>query len=210
MNGAEENTTPEYHLRRATLEDLPGLKQLWLESRLPVAELEKRFTEFQLAFRADGTLAGSVGLQMQKLQGLIHSEAFPDPLLGPEIRPLLWQRVVGVAKNNGLSRLWTLPTTSFYREQGMIDIDDATRSRMPEGFGNPNADWVILKLKDENQSSISLEKEFEIFAQAQRSESERVMSQAKAFRLVAYGLLFLGLLGLGALALIFGRLRRKR
>jgi N-acetylglutamate synthase-like GNAT family acetyltransferase len=172
--------------------------------------LEKRFTEFQLALGPDGRVAGSVGLQMIKQQGLLHGEAFTDPMLGPEIRPLLWQRILAVARNNGLIRLWTLPTTSFYREQGMQDVDEGTRAKIPEGFGNPNADWVTLKLKDDSQSSISIEKEFELFAQAQRTESERVMSQAKALRIVAYGLLALALIALTALAVIFARLRRKR
>jgi N-acetylglutamate synthase-like GNAT family acetyltransferase len=210
MTGAEDNERPAYEVRRATLEDLPQLKLLWEQARLPVAELEKRFTEFQLAFTLDGRLVGSLGLQMFKQQGYIHSEAFTDPRFGPEVRPLLWQRLLTVAKNNGLVRLWTLPTTAFYREQGMIDVDETTRPKIPEIFGNGNADWVTLKLKEENQSAISLEKEFEIFAEAQRNESERVMNQAKALRLLAYGLLILALMALGALAVVFGKLRRRR
>src|SRR3569623_3832469 len=174
MTGAEENEQPAYQMRRATLEDLPQLKLLWEQAHLPVANLDKRFTEFQLALAPDGTLAGSVGLQMFKQHGYIHSEVFSDPMLGPEIRLLLWPRLLAVAKNYGLIRLWTLPTTSFYREQGMIDVDETSRPKIPEVFGNPNADSVTLKLKEENQSAISLEKEFEIFAEAQRNESERV------------------------------------
>jgi N-acetylglutamate synthase-like GNAT family acetyltransferase len=210
MNGADENAEPVYQMRRATLEDLPELKRLWQAENLPAAELEKRFTEFQIALAPNGTVAGAVGLQLQKQEGLIHSEVFSDPMQGPVIRPLLWHRILTVAKNNGLIRLWTLPTTSFYRQQGMADIDDAIRARMPEGFGSPNADWVTLKLKDENQATASIEKEFEVFVQAQRAETDRTMSQAKAFRILAYGLLILALMILGALAVVFGRLRRRR
>lgn len=208
MSEAEQNEIPEYQVRRATLEDLPELRALWQNAGLPAAEFEKRFTEFQLAVGSDEQVAGAVGLQMQKQQGLVHSEVFRDPMEGPAIRPLLWQRILTVAKNNGLARLWTLPTTSFYREQGMVDIDDATRAKMPEGFGSPNADWVTLKLKDESAPAVSIEKEFEIFAMAQKEESARVLSQAKAFRMLAYGLLILALAALGALAFVFSRLRR--
>ena len=92
----------------------------------------------------------------------------------------------------------------------MTDIDDALRAKLPEGFGSPMADWVTLKLKEENPGAGSIEKEFEIFAMAQRAESERVMDQAKSFKLVAYGLLILVLGALGLLAFLLGRLRRKK
>src|SRR3954463_6267311 len=144
MNEADENAEPAYQTRRATLEDLPELKRLWQEQNLPAPELEKRFTEFQIALAPNGTVAGGLGLQIQKQEGLIHSEVFSDAMKAPEIRLLLWPRLLAVAKNNGLIRVWALPTTSFYREQGMVDIDDATRAKMPEGFGSPNADWVVL------------------------------------------------------------------
>jgi N-acetylglutamate synthase-like GNAT family acetyltransferase len=206
----EENEIPRFQLRRATLEDLPELKRLWQEARLPTSDLEKRFTEFQVALDAENRMAACMGLQMAREQGFIHSEVFQDPMLGPELRPLLWQRILAVARNNGLLRLWTLPTTSFYREQGMVDVDEAMRAKLPEEFGNGKADWVMLKLKEESQSAVSIEKEFEVFAEAQRAESERVMSQAKALRFVSYILLLLALMALGVLAVIFGRLRRKR
>jgi N-acetylglutamate synthase-like GNAT family acetyltransferase len=210
MNGDDESPESAYQTRRATLEDLPQLRALWQGAHLDPAELEKRFTEFQIALNGEGEVAGALGLQMNKVHGLVHSEVFANPQEAAEIRPLLWLRILTVAKNNGLGRLWALPTTSFYREQGMIDIDDALRAKLPEGFGSPMADWVTLKLKEENPGAGSIEKEFEIFAMAQRVESERVMNQAKTFKLMAYGLLVLVLGALGLLAFIVGRLRRNR
>ncbi len=210
MNGDDESPESAYQTRRATLEDLPQLRALWQGAHLDPADLEKRFTEFQIALNADGEVAGAIGLQMNKLHGLVHSEAFANPNEAAEIRPLLWPRILTVAKNNGLVRLWALPTTIFYREQGMTDIDDALRAKLPEGFGSPMADWVTLKLKEENPGAGSIEKEFEVFAMAQRAESERVMDQAKAFKLVAYGLLIVVLGALGLLAFIVGKLKRNR
>jgi N-acetylglutamate synthase-like GNAT family acetyltransferase len=210
MNEEDDQPVAAYHTRRATLEDLPQLRAFWHTSHLPEDDLERRFTEFQVAFDSEGNLVGTLGLQMNKNQGLVHSESFASPEVAAEIRPLLWQRVLTVAKNNGLLRLWALPTTSFYREQGMTDVDDATRAKLPEGFGSPNADWVTLKLKEENPATVAAEREFEVFAIAQRAESERMISQAKALRLVAYGLLLLVMGALALLAYIFGRIRRKR
>jgi len=210
MNGDDDSPAPAYQTRRATLEDLPQLHQLWQAAHLTPSELDKRFTEFQIAVNSSGQIAGAIGLQMNKLHGLVHSEAFAHASEAAEIRPLLWSRILTVAKNNGLIRLWALPTTSFYREQGMVDIDDVLRAKLPEGFGSPLADWVSLKLKEENAAAGSLEKEFEIFAMAQRAESERLVSQAKTFKVIAYGLLFLVLGALGLLAYVFGHLRNKR
>lgn len=197
-------------LRRATLEDLPQLKSLWASARLPVGELDRRFTEFQIAVDPAGQIVGALGLQMQKSQGLVHSEAFARPEEAVEIRPLLWQRIVSVARNNGLARLWTMPIAHFYREQGMLDADEVTRSRLPEAFGHPKADWVTLKLKEESQNVISIEKEFEIFAQAQRDETEQVMKRAQALRAFAYALLLIAVLAFGAVAYLVWNARRRR
>ena len=207
MNEADENLTPEYQARRATLEDLPSLRSLWHNARLPVEELEKRFTEFQVVPSSDGNILAAVGLQLLKQNGYIHSEVFADPQYGIEFRPLLWNRIMTVAKNNGLHRLWTLPTASFYREQGFVDVDPGLKQKVPAEFGNPGADWISLKLKDD--AVISAEREFEIFAMAQKEESARMMSQAQSFRLIAYILLFLSLIGVAVLAFVYSRLRNR-
>src|SRR5687768_7748527 len=127
MNGSAENPTPSYQSRRATLEDLPELRSLWHDAKLPLDDLEKRFTEFQVATGPEGNIIAAIGLQIHKQQGLIHSETFASPEIAPEVRPLLWQRILTVAKNNGLVRLWVLPVASFYREHGFTDVDDSLR-----------------------------------------------------------------------------------
>jgi N-acetylglutamate synthase-like GNAT family acetyltransferase len=208
MNGAEENTLPKYQARRATLEDLPALRSLWDRAKLPTQELEKRFTEFQVVPGDDGNILAAVGLQLLKQNGYIHSEVFSDPSFAVEVRPPLWHRIITVAKNNGLHRLWTLPTAAFYREQGFLDVDEGLRQKIPVEFGNPGADWISLKLKDE--AVISAEREFEIFAMAQREESARMISQAQSLRLIAYILLFVSLIGVAVLAFVYSRIRRNR
>ena len=212
MNEADENasleTAPAYQARRATLEDLPSLRSLWHNARLPEAELEKRFTEFQVVPGNDGNILAAVGLQMLKQSGYIHSETFAEPKLALTLRPLLWNRIMAVSKNNGLVRLWTLPTASFYREQGFTDADPALRQKVPAEFGNSGADWISLKLKDD--AVISAEREFEIFAMSQREESQRMITQAQSLRIVAYTLLFLTMVGVAVLAFVYSRIRKKR
>jgi N-acetylglutamate synthase-like GNAT family acetyltransferase len=210
MNGEDDRPESAYQTRRATLEDLPMLRGFWQAAHLSAEELERRFTEFQVALDQEGQIAGTLGLQISRLQGLVHSEAFSSPEVAAEIRPLLWQRIMTVARNNGLVRLWALPTTRFYREQGMVDIDDTIRAKLPEGFGSPMADWVSLKLKDENPAASAAEQEFEVFAISQRVETERMMDRAKAFKIIAYSLLVLVMAALALLAFVLGRLRQRR
>jgi N-acetylglutamate synthase-like GNAT family acetyltransferase len=196
MNPEQPEEQPaEYQLRRATLEDLPELKKLWGLNHLPFDELEKRFTEFQVAIDGRQKVAGAIGLKVAKNHGLIHSESFVEMDKAEALRPLLWGRIMTVAKNHGLVRLWALPTTSFFRQQGMTEIDDTLRARLPEGFGPPMADWLSLKLKEEIQQAASLEQEFEVFAAAQKESNERMMRQAATLKVFAYVLLLFALMG---------------
>jgi N-acetylglutamate synthase-like GNAT family acetyltransferase len=209
MNEEEASSEPQYQLRRATLEDLPTLKEIWAAERLPVSDLEKRFTEFQLASGPDGRIVGMIALQIHKQHGHVHSEVFLNLDDAPALRPLLWQRVLTVARNHGLVRLWTMPTASFYREQGMAEVDGTIRGKLPEVFGSPQSDWISLKLKDENQNALLLEKEFEIFSQAERSSTEDLMRRAQGFKVIAYGLLILALGALAVLIFVTSRARKR-
>ena len=71
-------STAPFQCRRATIDDLPALKSLWQSMNLPVPDLERRLTEFQVAVDSGNTLIGAVGFQMAGKQGLVHSEGFTD------------------------------------------------------------------------------------------------------------------------------------
>jgi len=109
-----------YRIRRATVEDLGPLRSLWQTLNLPVGELEKRVTEFQVAEAPDGQVLGAVGLQILQGQGLIHSEVFSDFALAEPLRPLLWERLQAVATNHGLVRLWTREAAPFWSHCGLL------------------------------------------------------------------------------------------
>ena len=55
-------------VRRATLDDLPQLIELWQMEKLPVEVLDKRFTEFQVVADASGRIVGAVGMQLSDKQ----------------------------------------------------------------------------------------------------------------------------------------------
>lgn len=177
-----------YQVRRATVDDLPELRRLWDSARMPAVELDKRFTEFQVAIDSEGKIIGAIGLHIERQQGLIHNEVYQPPELSEHIRPMFWERLHTLAKNHGLSRLWSLATTSFFRHQGMVEADPASVNKLPASFGHPNAGWLTLKLKEEVQP-VSLESEFALFAQSQRDETDGLIKRAQFLRAVAYAFL---------------------
>src|SRR5690349_16355360 len=97
-------TAPTFRVRRATLDDIGVLSGIWESMRLPVDELSRRITEFQVAEDPNGAIIGAVGLQLLQKQGLIHSEGFTDFALADQVRPLIWERLRAVANNHGLLR----------------------------------------------------------------------------------------------------------
>ncbi|MDX1950878.1 MAG: hypothetical protein SFY81_01770 [Verrucomicrobiota bacterium] len=184
-------------LRRATLDDLGQLKKIWAAAGFAVDELEKRFTEFQIATR-EGTVIGMCGLLIQQQQGLLHHEYFTAKEEEAELRSLLWERILNIAKNHGLLRVWVKDSAPFWREKQFAEPSGDLLQKLPAG-SPVEGGWLTLKLKEES-SGISLEREFELFTQAQREESEKALKQARGLRIFAFVLVMLFLAGIAALA----------
>ena len=83
---------PPLHIRRATVDDLPALKSLWLTARLPADELEARLTEFQVV-EAGGVFAGALGLQIVRQHARLHSEDYADFSVADAARELFLERL---------------------------------------------------------------------------------------------------------------------
>ena len=177
---------PTHHVRRATVDDLPPLIALWRVAGLPVLELERRLTEFQIVVRSDGPLIGALGLRVQGHYGLLHSEAFFHPETEDEFRPHLWERLRSVARNHGLTRLWTEEDAVFWHQTGFEPPTKEQLERLPKEFGDAHSPhWHTLQLRDEAALTRSLEQEFELFRVTQEEQSEKVMRQARVLKLVA-------------------------
>ena len=151
----------------------------------PVEELAKRVTEFQIAEGPDGKLLGAVGLQIAQRQGRVHREAFTDFSLSEQLRPLLWERVHAVAMNHGLLRLWTQEQAPFWSHCGLLPPDAAALEKLPEAWRTPGANWLTLKLKEELESVISLDKEFALFMESEKQRTERAFQHARLLKFFA-------------------------
>jgi len=196
--------------RRATVDDLKPLVALWKAAGFPVADLEKRFTDFQVAIDHNGRLSGAIAMRVAGHQGYVHSEAYIDFSFTDSVRPLLWQRVNNLAKNLGLYRLWTLETAPYWKKEvGFSEADQQKLVKLPEEFGAREQPWLQLQLREEHAAPDSLESQFQMFKESQRAETERMHQQAKTLKIlatiIAVLLFFFVLLG-GIFLLKHGRL----
>lgn len=177
----------EYQARRATVEDLPALREMWERERLDVDALEKRVTEFQLALDAEGRIVAAIGMLREGEHGMLHSETIGDFGVADRLRTLLWGRLKTLAKNYAMARVWTLETTQFWRELGFDPAEGEVLEQLPAEFGERGNQWhSILLRKDPFAQGGALAKQQEmLFREALKEETERTLRQAKIVKAVA-------------------------
>jgi N-acetylglutamate synthase-like GNAT family acetyltransferase len=198
-----------YRTRRATVDDLAPLAELWQAGHLPVTELEKQFTDFQVAEDEQGKLAAAIGLHIEGGDGRVHSETFADFALTDALRPALWERLQVVAQNHGLFRLWTEEAAPWWKKDaGFSTPSDELLQKLPESYGPRHAGWLMLRLRDEAADPEFLEKQIAMFKEAERVKREKLMRQGKVLRII--GTVISALLLLFALAVLFYVLRKRR
>jgi len=189
--------------RRATLDDIGVLRNLWETMRYPVAELEKQLTDFQVVVDSAGVVVGAVAFRSAQRQGNFHSEAFSDFSLAERARPVLWERIQSLCNNHGVVRLWTNDSSPFWTHNGFQSPTPAVLEKLPEPWDRTKTGWLTLQLKDENVMA-SLDKEFAMFVASEKHRSEQAIGQAKMLKTVATVIALLIALGiLGAAAYVF-------
>jgi len=174
-----------FRVRRATLDDISHLAALWNSMKLPADALSRRVTEFQIAETPDGVLAAAVGLEIAQKQGRIHSEAFTDFSLADQLRPKLWERIHAVATNHGLLRLWTQEKAPFWTHCGLVKPDPDALQKLPVPWQAQKTEWLTLKLKDDVETLVSLDKEFAMFMDSEKQRTARTFQHAKILKLIA-------------------------
>jgi N-acetylglutamate synthase-like GNAT family acetyltransferase len=177
-------TSLNHRVRRATLDDLPGLKALWNSMHLPADDLERRLTEFQLVETSAGRLVGTLGFQISAQQGWLHSESYEDFAVADDVRPLLFERLKSLAANHGVLRLWTLEKSPFWTRQSFQPATPEALKKLPESWAASGPGWLTLQLKDE-AAIVSLEKELALFMETEKRRTEQVLGQARTIKSIA-------------------------
>ena len=164
------------HARRATLDDLPNLRGLWQTAMLPMQDLERHLTEFQLAEGTDGRLMGAVGFQIRGNDARIYYEAFSHPNSEPRARETLWNRLRVMATNGGVHRVWTQEKSDFWTENGFMAATADDLERLPELFRSAGSGWKVLLLRDA-AAERRIEEEIGMFEAAHEEDQSRLQRQ---------------------------------
>jgi N-acetylglutamate synthase-like GNAT family acetyltransferase len=182
-------TEREWRVRRAVVDDLGPLAELWRAERMPGDSLEKQFTDFQVAEDGAGRLQAAVALQISGPSGRIHSEAIADFALADILRPLLWERLRGVAQNHGLFRLWTQESAPFWKKDaGFAPANKEAKGKFPEAFGDREGEWLVLRLREEGADPESIERQFAAFRAAEQAKREKLLGQVRPLKWVGIGI----------------------
>lgn len=171
----------QLRIRRATVDDLPALKSLWLAARLPAEELENRLTEFQVV-EADSVFTGAVGVQIIRQHLRFYAEDFANFAVADAARELIWERIQKIAANHGVFRVWTQETSPFWRHWGFQKASAETLERLPAEWKTLAGDWLTLELKNEAAITHALENRFGNFMAAERQQTAEVAKKARAIR----------------------------
>jgi len=176
-----------YLARRATVEDLPVLREMWERERFDVEALEKRVTEFQVAYDAEGRIVAALGMLRLGDHGLLHSETIGDFGLADRLRTLLWERFKTLAKNYAMARIWTREATMFWKELGFDPVEGETLEQLPAEFGGADETWHSILLRNDpfaQGGAVAKQQEL-IFREALKAETEKTLRQAKMVKVVA-------------------------
>jgi len=176
---------PAPRVRRATVDDLGQLRPLWMAQLPEASGLERRVTEFQVVETPEGRILAAVALEMRQGHGLIHSEVFADFAEADRCRALLWERLEQVARNHGLYRLWTREQAPFWARCGLRPAPEALVGQLPEEWRAGPARWLTLQLREPPPEGLSVEKEFELFMQAERERTQALLERARLLKQIA-------------------------
>ena len=174
---------PRLHIRRATVDDLPALRSLWLAASLPADELESRLTEFQVV-EADGNFAGALGLQILRQHARLHSEDYADFSVADATRELFWERIQKLAANHGVFRVWTQETSPFWTRWGFQPAGAEALARLPDEWKNLAGRWLTLELKNEDAVNAALQNQFGSFMAAEKKQTAQIASRARQIRTI--------------------------
>ena len=205
---------PQLHIRRATVDDLPALKTLWLAAQLPADKLKDRVTEFQVV-ESDGKFAGAIGVQIVRQHARLHSEDYADFSVADAARELFWERVQRLAANHGVFRIWMIEDSPFWMRWGFQPANAETLARLPDEWknleGRPGAPerskggWLTLELKNEDAINAALQNQFAGFMAAEKKSAAHLAERARQLKLfitiTGFGIFFVCLVVAGWLLL---------
>ena len=196
--------TADPQVRRATIEDLPQLRELWRQENLPWQTYEPIFKDFQVAQTESGQVIGGLGLQVAGNDGWIFAEAFLQPDQADYLRQKFWERARIVSQNHGLFRIWTQLSSPFWHLNGFTAATPEELTKKPTAFSGSEQPWCVIRLREETVGAVNLDREFALFQEAHKAERQNLYRQARIAKAIAIivAVLLLGLMGMLTLRFI--------
>ena len=177
-------------VRRASVDDLPALRALWVAANLPVNGLEARLTEFQVV-ESGGVLAGAGGGEIIRQHLRLHSEDYTDFALADAARELFWERIQVLTSNHGVFRVWTQETSPFWTRMGFAPAKDKELERLPEEWKRLEGGWRTLELKNEEAINQALNTHLPALLEESQSKAARTAAHARRFKIFLTVIFFL-------------------
>ena len=191
-------TLGNYRVRRATLDDLDALTKLWQSMHLPVDELAKKITDFQVVENADAELVGPLGSKCWSAR----AGCIAKPSLTSRWRNMsvlnCGASAVGRDQQRACTGCGRRNRRRFGVGSGLAKPDPEALEKLPQPWRALKGQWLTLKLKEDIEEVLSADKEFAMFMQSERQRTERAFQQAKILKFVAM------LLAIGILFLVIG------
>lgn len=186
-------------IRRATVDDLPTLKSIWISMQMDAEALEPHLTDFQVVER-DGEVVGAIGFQILRTAGCLYGEGYSDFSVADTARELFWDRLQKLAASHGVFRLWTQEKSPFWQHWGFSTADEESLARLPGEWKASEEKWFTLELKNEAVITAALNKQFASYSASEKKSADEIASRAKTITLALTILLlmaFFGCIGFG-------------
>jgi N-acetylglutamate synthase-like GNAT family acetyltransferase len=198
-----------FQVRRANVDDLPHLRELWEMEGLPAEELEQRLSESQVAHTPEGDVVAVLGLQVEGGQGRLHSEAIAWVDDADEIRGLFWRRIEAMARSLGLLRLWTTLESPFWKGVGFKKVHEEAPAPLPDDWTSFGGCWLTLPLRSES-SDDEITKRLAILRASSQAEHEELMERARWMKWIAMALMLAVFAAFSVWVVSYVRLRKRK
>jgi len=161
--------------RRATVDDLPQLKQLWEERSYPVDEFERRITDFYLVENKKvRKILAVIGICFLEGAAMVHCELFCDIENQNLYRDMLWSNLKKLARNKGASRLWLQGQVSFWKNKGFEVATEELLMEKPDfPYTEERVPWFFFQLFDAEKIA---EADFQL-KEMQKTEMDQLSNQ---------------------------------
>lgn len=198
-----------FQVRRATVDDLPQLRDLWQMEGFAVEDLEKQLTEHQVAHTPEGVVVAVIGFQTTEGQGRLHSEAIGWPDQADDLRTLLWRRIEGMARSLGVSRVWTTLEAPFWKSVGFKRLHEPLNLAPPAAWPAAPGPWLVFPLRGEGGDD-EIAKHLAVLKAMSQAEHEQLMERAKWMKWIAMALMAAVFAAFSVWVVSYVRLRKRR